>query len=144
MTPSPSSLTRPTDLRQVPRRHRLHLDLADTVFITMYTYTRRCPKCHPPWLLTRPVGPSVQASRPPFTTPGPSARHVLLDLHLAVDYRLRALHLHTTSQETCRTHSFRHGRVSHHSTYFVDHIDNNSSQNEHTRVLVNLVFIVIF
>jgi hypothetical protein len=109
------------------------------VFITMYTCTRRCPKCQPPRLVTRPLGPSVQASRLPFTTPSPSARHVLLDFHLAVDYRLRAPHLHTTRQETC-THSFRHGRVSHHSTYFMDHIDNHSSQNEHTRVLVNLVF----
>jgi hypothetical protein len=126
----------------VLRRHRLHLDLADAVFITMYTCTRRCPKCQPPWLVTWPLGPSVQASRPPFTTPGPSARHVLLDLHLAVDYRLRAPHLHTTSQDTC-THSFRHGRVSHHSTYFVDHINNHSLQNEHTRVLVNLVFAAI-
>jgi hypothetical protein len=125
----------------VPRRHRLHLDLADAIFITMYTCTRRCPKCQPPRLVTRPLGPSVQASRPPFTTLSPSARHVLLDLHLAVDYRLRTPHLYTTSQETC-THSFRHGRISYHSTYFVDHIDNHSSQNEHTRILVNLVFAV--
>jgi hypothetical protein len=139
MTPLPSSLTRPTGLRQVPRCHRLHLDLVNAVFITMYTCTRRCPKCQPPWLVTRPLGPSVQASRPPFTTPGLSARHVLLDLHLTVYYRLRALHLHTTSQETY-THSFRHGRVSHHLTYFMDHIDNHSSQNKHTRVLINLVF----
>jgi hypothetical protein len=107
MTHSSSSLTRPTGLRQVPRRNRLHLDLADTVFIIMYTCTRRCPKCQPPRLVTRPLGPSVQASRPSFTTPGPSARHVLLDLHLAVDYHLRAPQLHTTSQETC-THNFRH------------------------------------
>jgi hypothetical protein len=121
----------------VPRRHRLRLDLANTVFITMYTCTRRCPKCQPPRLVTRPLGPSVQASRPPFTTPGPSARHVLLDLHITVDHRLRALHLHTTSQKTC-THSFRHDRVSHHSTYFVDHIDNHSSQNEYTRYLSTL------
>jgi hypothetical protein len=110
MTPSSSSLTRPTGLRQVPRRHRLHLDLTDIVFITMYTCTRRCSKCQPPRLVTRPLGPSVQASHPPFTTPGPSAWHVLLNLHLAADYRLRAPHLHTTSQETC-THSFRHGRL---------------------------------
>jgi hypothetical protein len=142
-TPSPSSLTRPTGLRQVPRRHRLHLDLANAVFITIYTCTYRCPKCQSPRLVTRLLGPSVQASRPPFITPSPSARHVLLNLHLAVDYRLRASHLHITSQETC-THSFRHDRVSHHLTYFVDHIDNHSSQNEHTRVLVNLVFVEIF
>ena len=106
----------------------------------MSSCTCRCPKCQPPRLVTRPLGPSVQASRPSFTAPGLSARHVLLDLHLAVDHRIRAPHLHNTSQKTCRTHSFRHGRVSHHSTYFVDHIDNHSSQNEHTRVLVNLVF----
>ena len=108
----------------------------------MSSCTCRCPKCQPPWLVTRPLGPSVQASRPSFTAPSPSARHVLLDLHLTVDHRIRAPHLHNTSQKTCRTHSFRHGRVSHHSTYFVDHIDNHSSQNEHTRVLVNLVFAV--
>jgi bisphosphoglycerate-independent phosphoglycerate mutase (AlkP superfamily) len=52
----------------------------------------------------------------------------------------RAPHLHNTCPETCRTQGFRQGRVSHHSTYFVDHIDNHSSQNEHTRVLVNLMF----
>jgi hypothetical protein len=69
-------------LRPRPRnRHRLHLDLADAVFITMYTCTRRCPKCQPPRLVTRSLGPSVQASCPPFTTPGLSARHILLDLH---------------------------------------------------------------
>ena len=108
----------------------------------MSSCTCRCPKCQPPRLVTRPLGPSVQASLPSFTAPGTSARHVLLDLHLAVDHRIRAPHLHNTSQKTCRTHSFRHGRVSHHSTYFVDHIDNHSSQNEHTRVLVNLVFAI--
>jgi hypothetical protein len=139
MTHSSSSLTRPTDLRQVLRRHCLHFDMADAVFITMYTCNRRCPKCQPPRLVTRPFGPSVQASRPPFTTPGPSARHVLLNLHLVVDHRLRAPYLHNTSQE-CRTHSFRHSKVSHHSTYFMDHIDNHSSQYKHTRVFVNLVF----
>jgi hypothetical protein len=141
MMHSPSSLTRPTGLRQVPRCHRLHVDLANAVFITMYTCTRQCPKCQPPRLVTRPLGLLVQASRPPFTTPGPSARHVLLDLHLTIDYRLRVPHMHTTSQETC-THNFRHGRVSYHSTYFVDHIDNHSSQNEHIRVLINLVFAI--
>ena len=108
----------------------------------MSSCTCRCPKCQPPRLVTRPLGPSVQASRPSFTAPGLSARHVLLDLHLAVDHHILAPHLHNTSQQTCRTHSFRHGRVSHHSTYFVDHIDNHSSQNEHTRVLVNLVFAI--
>jgi hypothetical protein len=106
----------------------------------MSSCTCRCPKCQPSRLVTRPLGPSVQASGPSFTAPGPSARLVLLDLHLAVDHRIRAPHLHNTSQKTCRTHSFHHGRVSHHSTYFVDHIDNHSSQNEHKRVLLNLVF----
>ena len=106
----------------------------------MSSCTCRCPKCQPPRLVTRPLGPSVQTLRPSFTAPGLSARHVLLDLHLAVDHRIRAPHLHNTSQKTCRTHSFRHGKVSHHSTHFVDHIDNHSSQNEHTRILVNLVF----
>ena len=76
----------------------------------------------PPWLTTRPPSPSIQASRPSFTALGPSARHVLLDLHLVVNYRLRAPHLHTTSQETC-THSFRHGRVSNRLNLFVDHVD---------------------
>jgi hypothetical protein len=66
----------------------------------------------------------------------------LLDLHLAVDHRLRAPHLYNTSQKTCRTHNFRHSRASHHSTYFVNYIDNHSSQNEHTKVLVNLVFTI--
>jgi hypothetical protein len=75
-------------------------------------------------------------------SPLPVHRHdtSLLDLHLAVDHRLRAPHLHNTSQVTCRTHSFRYGKVGHHSTYFVDHIDNHSSQNEHTEILVNLMF----
>jgi hypothetical protein len=38
-------------------------------------------------------------------SPLPVNRHgtSLLDLHLAVDHRLRALHLHTASQETCCT-----------------------------------------
>jgi hypothetical protein len=45
---------------------------------------RRCTKCQPPRLTARRSGPSAQASRPPFTAPGPSARHVLLGLHLAV------------------------------------------------------------
>jgi hypothetical protein len=80
------------------------------------------------------LGPSLTSVLHPS---GPSARHVLLDLHLAIGYRLRAPHLHNTSQETC-THSFRHGRVSHHSTYFVDQINNHSSQNEHTKVLTTL------
>jgi hypothetical protein len=87
------------------------------------------------------LGPSLTSVLHPS---GPSAWHILLDLHLAVGYRLRAPHLHNTSQETCRTQGFRQGRVSHHSTYFVDHIDNHSSQNEHTRVLVNLVFAISF
>jgi hypothetical protein len=73
---------------------------------------------------------------------GPSARHILLDLHLVVGYRLHAPHLHNASQETCRTQGFHQGRVSHHSTYFVDHINNHSSQNEHIRVLVNVVFAI--
>jgi hypothetical protein len=63
-------------------------------------------------------------------------------LHLVVGYRLRAPHLHNTSQETYRTQGFCQGRVSHHSTYFVNHIDNHSSQNKHIRVLVNLVFVI--
>jgi hypothetical protein len=67
MTPSPSSLTRPTGLRQVLRRHRLHLDLADAVIITMYTCTRRCPKCRPPRLVTRPLVPRSK----PHVCPSP-------------------------------------------------------------------------
>src|SRR5579859_7600145 len=51
---------------------------------------RRCPKCQPLRLATRRSGPLVQASRPPFTAPGPSARHVLLGLHLAVGFRIRS------------------------------------------------------
>jgi hypothetical protein len=100
----------------------------------MSSCTCRCPKCQPLRLVTRPLGPSVQASRPSFTAPGPSTRHVLLD------HRIQAPYLYNTSQETCRTHSFRHDRVSHHSTYFVIYINNHSSQNEYARVLINLVF----
>jgi hypothetical protein len=106
----------------------------------MSSCTCLCPKCQPLQLVTRPLGPSVQASCPSFTAPGPSARHILLDLHLVVDHRIQSPHLHNTSQETCRTHSFRHGRVSHRSTYFVVHINNQSSQNEYARILINLVF----
>jgi hypothetical protein len=119
--------------------HVLRLDSVNTL-TPMYTYACRCPRCQPPWLVTRPLVPRSKPHVHP--SPLPVHRHgiSLLDLHLAVDHRLRAPHLHNTSQETCRTHSFHHGRVSHHSTYFVDHIDNHSSQNEHTMVLVNLVF----
>jgi hypothetical protein len=70
----------------------------------------------------------------PHVRPSPLIVHrygtSLLDLHPAVDHHLRAPYLHNTSQETCRTHSFRHGRVSHHSTFFVDNLDNHSSQNK--------------
>jgi hypothetical protein len=77
----------------------------------------------------------LQVLRPkPHVRPSPLPVHrhstSLLDLHPAVDHRLRAPHLHNTSQETCRTHSFRHSRVSHHSTFFVNHVDNHSSQNK--------------
>ena len=69
----------------------------------------------------------------PHVRPSPLQVHrhgtSLLDLHLAVDHRLRAPQLNTTSQETCRTHSFRHGNVSHQLNLFVDHVDNHSSQN---------------
>ena len=51
---------------------------------------RRCPKCQPLRLATRRSGPSVQASRPPFTAPGPSARHILLGLRLAVGFRIHS------------------------------------------------------
>ena len=69
----------------------------------------------------------------PHVRPSPLQVHQhgtsLLDLHLAVDHRLRAPQLNTTSQETCLTHSFRHGNVSHQLNLFVDHVDNHSSQN---------------
>jgi hypothetical protein len=112
-TPSPLSLARPARSPSRLGQHRhshvfLHLSMSATA------------ASHPA------SGSSVQASRPSFTALGLSARHVLLDLHLAIDHRIRAPHLHNTSQETCRIHSFRHARVSHHSTYFVDHIDNHS------------------
>jgi len=55
--------------------HIRRLDSVNTV-TPMYTCTCRCPRCQPPRLVTRPPGPSVQASRPSFTAPGPSARHV--------------------------------------------------------------------
>jgi len=54
--------------------HVSHLDSVNMV-TPMYTCACRCPRCQPPRLVTRPPGPSVQASRPSFTTPGPSARH---------------------------------------------------------------------
>jgi hypothetical protein len=73
MTPLPSSLTRLTGLRQVPRCHRLHLDLADTVFITMYTCTRQCPKCQPLRLVTRPLVPRSKPHVRP--SPLPVRRH---------------------------------------------------------------------
>jgi len=57
----------------------------------------------------------------PHVHPSPLQVHrhdtSLLDLLLAIDHRLRAPQLNTTSQETCRTHSFRHGNVSHDSIY---------------------------
>jgi hypothetical protein len=53
----------------------LRLDSVNTV-TPMYTCACRCPRSQPPRLVTRPPCPSVQASRPPFTTLGPSARHV--------------------------------------------------------------------
>jgi hypothetical protein len=53
--------------------HRL--DSINTV-TPMSSCTCRCPKCQPPWLVTQPPGPSVQASCLPFIAPGPSARHV--------------------------------------------------------------------
>ena len=69
----------------------------------------------------------------PHVRPSPLQVHrhdtSLLDLHLTVDHRLRAPQLNTTSQETCRTHSFRHGNISHQLNLFVDHVDNHSSQN---------------
>jgi len=87
--------------------------------------------CQPPRLVTRPLGPSFQVSRSLFTALGPSAWYSLLDLLLAVDHRLWAPHQHTTSQETCRTHSFRHGNVSYQLNLFVDHVDNHSHKMHH-------------
>jgi hypothetical protein len=82
MTPSPSSLTRPTSLRQVPRRHHLHLELVDAIFFTMYTCTRRCPKLSATvasHLASLSLGPSltsalhhswsVDKARPPWPSP---------------------------------------------------------------------------
>jgi hypothetical protein len=55
--------------------HILRLDSINMV-TPMYTCACRCPRCQPPWLVTWPPSLSVQASRPPFTTLGPSARHI--------------------------------------------------------------------
>jgi hypothetical protein len=49
------------------------------------------------------LGPSLTSVLHPS---GPSAWHVLLDLHLVVGYRLRAPHLHNTSQETVAHKAF--------------------------------------
>jgi hypothetical protein len=63
------------------------------------------------------LGPSLTSVLHPS---GPSARHVLLDLHLTVGYRLRAPHLHNTSQETCRTQGFCPYTTS--SSIYVEHV----------------------
>jgi hypothetical protein len=97
--------------------HVLRLDSVNTVTL-MYTCACRYPRCQPPRLVTRPPGPSVQASCPPFTAPDLSARHV----STWPSPRRRPPPLHA-----CTTQAKRH-------------VDNHSSQNEHTRVLVNLVF----
>jgi hypothetical protein len=55
--------------------HARCLDSVNTV-TPMYTCACRYPRCQPPRLVTRPSGLSVQASRLPFTTPGPSTQHV--------------------------------------------------------------------
>jgi hypothetical protein len=52
-----------------------------------------------PGLLVPQSKPHVRPSPLPVRRYGTS----LLDLHLAINHRLRASHLHTTSQETCRT-----------------------------------------
>jgi hypothetical protein len=107
----------------------LRLDSVNTV-TPMYTCACRCPRCQPPQLVTRSPGLSIQASRSPFTALSPSTRHV----STWPSPRRRSPPPSSTpaqySQETCHTHSFCHGRVSHHSTFFVDHVDNHSSQNE--------------
>jgi len=55
----------------------------------------------------------------------------LLDLHLAVDHRVRAPHLHTTSQETCCIPNLQsQQRLVINSILVMDHVDNHSSQNE--------------
>ena len=106
--------------------HVRHLDLVNTV-TPMYTCACRCSRCQPLRLVTRPSGPSVQASRPPFTALGLSVRHV----STWPSSRRRPLPSSSISnQETCHTHSFRHGNVSHQLNLFVDHVDNHSSQNE--------------
>ena len=56
--------------------HVCRLDSVNTVTPPCTLALVDVPRCQPPQLVTRPPGPSVQASRPSFTTPGPSARHV--------------------------------------------------------------------
>jgi hypothetical protein len=45
--------------------HVLRLDSVNKI-TPMYTCACLCLRCHPPRLVTRPSGPSVQASHPPF------------------------------------------------------------------------------
>ena len=77
-------------------------------------------------------------------SPLPVHRHgmSLLDLHLAIDHRLRAPHLRTTSQEKCCTTQLTPWLV-HKLNPRRQLIDNHSSQNRTTRARIKLVFAYI-
>jgi hypothetical protein len=113
--------------------HVLHLDSVNTVS-PIYTSLVNVPDVsHRGWSPSLLVPRSKPHVRP---SPLPIRRHdtSLLDLHLTVEHRLQAPHLQNISQETYPIHSFRYGSVSHYSTFFVDYIDNYSSQ-EHILTL---------
>jgi hypothetical protein len=73
----PSSTTRaPSHLEPPLNLHVRCLDLVNTVTPLCTLALVDVSRCQPLRLVTRPPGPSVQASRPSFTAPGPSAQHV--------------------------------------------------------------------
>jgi hypothetical protein len=97
---SPSSLTAqpsspPSPLLDLP----IHLlDLVNTVYFLCTLALVDDPRCQPP--MVSPLASPVPWSKPrylSFTAPGPSVRN-RLTFTFAIDHRLRALHLHTTSK----------------------------------------------
>jgi len=86
--------------------------------------------------LLRTLSPSLRC--PSFTTPSPSA-WTRLTSTFAIDHRLGAQHLDTTSQETYCTHH-THARVSLKLNQSIPHLDNHSSQTRTTWAHINHVF----
>jgi hypothetical protein len=109
----------------------------------MYTCSCRCPRCQPPRLVTWPPVPRSKPNIRPSLLSVHRHGTSLLDLHLTVDHRLRAPHLHTTSQETCRTtqltswlgHKLNLGRGSHCQSLITKRT---------TRAHINLVFAYLY